>query len=203
MSKLRKAAPPTHGRHTSRTMEFAQDVSVAIYQPTLKTNPVRSPAVAQHAKFQNPQPMTLRGKEAGLRIAYSKEDEYWAKRAQAAEMQLQLALSASGDVQIHHVRHENAHTALGKQDQERLVRLEWLVVILLGFIAMLITLVVYLSASHNPPRNTPAHFTIPILSPFTSVVEHETSIIGSKTIALFLLIVAALSYLAIRIRFWR
>jgi len=47
-------------------------------------------------------------------------------------------------------------------------------------------------------RKTPAHFTIPILSPFTSVVEHETSVIGSKTLAVFAFVLAAFFYFVFR-----
>jgi hypothetical protein len=93
---------------------------------------------------------------------------------------------------------------------------------LLGVLLFLVLLIAYLLAQsyHRDSKRTsrwslPSHFTIPILSPFTSVVrqdnlrlienplmflqvEHETSVIGTWTIAVFLVVFAFLGYAIFR-----
>ncbi|TFK99230.1 hypothetical protein BDV98DRAFT_606113 [Pterulicium gracile] len=54
--------------------------------------------------------------------------------------------------------------------------------------------------SQNVRKSKAWHFTIPILSPFTSVVEEESSVIGSKTMAVWGCIAAVLVYFMFR--FW-
>jgi uncharacterized membrane protein YidH (DUF202 family) len=83
---------------------------------------------------------------------------------------------------------------------------------------LLVLALLHLAHTESPAtrgRKVPAHFTIPIFSPFTSVVrtilflfsqlvfttrqvEHETSVIGSKTLAVFALILAGLAYFVFR-----
>ena len=101
--------------------------------------------------------------------------------------------------------------------------------VLIALICFLVLLVIYL-ATHYTRQNTvrgawaflPSHFTIPILSPFTSVVsrsmfpqttlsnssatpqvEHETSVVGSKTITMICLALTGLAYLIFRHRLSR
>jgi len=47
------------------------------------------------------------------------------------------------------------------------------------------------------------HFTIPILSPFTSIVEHEMSKVGFRTTAVFLIIVGIVGYALVTHRMGR
>ncbi|KAG6845103.1 hypothetical protein H0H87_000802 [Tephrocybe sp. NHM501043] len=126
MSKLRNAAPgsssPAARRNVSRTMEIAQDVSVAICQPTFKTNGYPLKPMQQ----RSPQPVSL---PSGLAVYQSNEARYWAERAQVAEAQLQLIRSATVGHNVT-VRSASASYNSVGQDQERLARLEWLVVCL-------------------------------------------------------------------------
>ena len=88
-------------------------------------------------------------------------------------------------------------------------------------------LVMYLATHYTRQSATkllPYHFTIPISSPFTSVVrfprslffssnhrdlvaifqvEHETSVMGTKVVTMIVLVLAALAYLYIQHRFLR
>ncbi|KAG5723009.1 hypothetical protein E4T56_gene17814 [Termitomyces sp. T112] len=204
MNKLRKPTSPsgTFGRSTSRTMQLAKDLSISLKSTTSRANDGR---VQQHGTTLR---RTVISHEMGVTASQSKEIQYWTMRAHSAETQLQLALSASRSQNAQHVHvhgtasgNSSIQNVAVRQDG-RIARLEWLVIILLVLIVILVLVVVYLYASYTSPQTAPAHFTIPILSPFTSVVEHETSVIGSKTIALILLITGLLSYLAIRLRFW-
>ncbi|KAF8330120.1 hypothetical protein F5887DRAFT_99261 [Amanita rubescens] len=91
-----------------------------------------------------------------------------------------------------------------KQHLEREAILERLVHILLAIVAALIFALIYqanLHHLHDTKRNrwsSPAHFTIPILSPFTSVIEHETSVVSSRTIAVLICVAGCVLYLVLR-----
>ncbi|KAH9033345.1 hypothetical protein EDB85DRAFT_1951573 [Lactarius pseudohatsudake] len=77
-------------------------------------------------------------------------------------------------------------------------KMEWMVI---GCIAVLAVVVLCLLVTHSrasPPRPTASHFTIPVLSPFTSVVEHETSAWGARIIVPGLMIAATLAWGIIR-----
>ncbi|KAF8068701.1 hypothetical protein FPV67DRAFT_1086313 [Lyophyllum atratum] len=183
MSKLKKAPPGSPQRAVysdapiSRTLKLAQDVSVSLW-------PIpRSGSVAEQHNFA-PSPT-------------SAAEQYWAARALSAETILSTREVHKRELQdvvrAEEVKRVYEITIIAEQHKERHASLERLVTMLLGLVALLVALVIYLATHYSRQstiRATPSHFTIPILSPFTSVVEHETSVIGSKTIALILLVVA-------------
>ncbi|THU78268.1 hypothetical protein K435DRAFT_700415 [Dendrothele bispora CBS 962.96] len=139
----------------------------------------------------------------------SRVEQYWAARALSAETLLSAKtehlvevknLTYTGDV-----RRAKEIAELTRAHNERLARLEKLIIVLLGFIAVFFgtILIAYLDASSSSLRSTSnrhswAHFTIPILSPFASVVEQEVSVIGTRTIIAGLLMLACLAYAMFR-----
>ncbi|KAI0372579.1 hypothetical protein BV20DRAFT_940059 [Pilatotrama ljubarskyi] len=75
---------------------------------------------------------------------------------------------------------------------------------ILGAFACVITLLLFLllrhtaSAGASPRWLGPLHFTIPILSPFASVIEHETSAVNVRLMALLLLAAGISAFLWLR-----
>ncbi|KAJ7768701.1 hypothetical protein DFH07DRAFT_807681 [Mycena maculata] len=129
-------------------------------------------------------------------------EQYWAARALSAETLLAARLehqrelrSLSYAEEVKRARERAAHDA-------RHAKLEKLVLALLATLLLLVLALLNLAHSGGAlaarSRKTPSHFTIPILSPFTSVVEHETSVVGSKTLAVFAFVLAGLLYFVFR-----
>ncbi|KAG6812462.1 hypothetical protein H0H92_002727 [Tricholoma furcatifolium] len=195
---------PTMERPISRTMELAKNLSVSLHPATSSKTHNNDPVMSQHGLSQ---PVHAYGSTLAGSTPISAQ--YRATQIRTAEAQLHIIQASSGEWRTQQVPvHVDSYNPgkvpekIGELDRERLAQLERLVIILLGMIALLLSLVVYLFATRSNQK-TPTHFTIPILSPFTSVIEHETSVIGSKTITLLILVGAALSYFAIRLRFGR
>ncbi|RDB30657.1 hypothetical protein Hypma_005782 [Hypsizygus marmoreus] len=195
-SKLRKSPPSpklseaTNRWSTSRTLRLAsQDLSVS-FRPTT-------------ASGSAPQVGNL------TRLPSSHVEQYWTARALSAETLLSAREVHQEELRallhIQEVKRAKEISTLITQHKEKHTHLERLVIILLVFILFLVVLIMYLATHHT--RQTSArpasHFTIPILSPFTSVVEHETSVIGSKTITMVLVLLAAFAYFLMRHRLSR
>ncbi|KAJ6481810.1 hypothetical protein C8R45DRAFT_1100222 [Mycena sanguinolenta] len=182
MNRLRKTSESPQ-KSTSTVSSNASAVAV---RPPLQANP---PALSQTYK-------------AALQPRTSSE-QYWAARALTAETLLTARLehhrelrSLSYVEETKRAREQAAHDA-------RHARLERLILALLVMLLLLVLALLHLahksaSASASRPRRLPSHFTIPILSPFTSVVEHETSVIGSKTLAILAFAFAGLAYFVFR-----
>ncbi|KAJ7216453.1 hypothetical protein GGX14DRAFT_604793 [Mycena pura] len=152
-------------------------------------------------------------------------EQYWAARALSAETLLtaqighrrELRSLSRAEEAKRAVRNFPSHPTqaleadvvrqrdLATQDA-RHAKLDRLVLVLLAMLAFLVLALSSLThragatAAHTHARKTAgfAHFTIPILSPFTSVVEHETSVVGSKMLAFFALVCAGLAYFTFR-----
>lgn len=139
--------------------------------------------------------------------------QYWAARALTAEALLSARETHHAEMQsLSHAEDAKRNreiSNLAKEHKERYVWLERLVIVLLASLCSLVALVIYLAAHYTRqtsvrhPWSLPSHFTIPILSPFTSVVEHETSVIGSKVITVGLLLATGMAYLMLRQRISR
>ncbi|KAF6756289.1 hypothetical protein DFP72DRAFT_282951 [Ephemerocybe angulata] len=143
--------------------------------------------------------------------AYSAREQLWATRALKAE----ALLAAHQD---HHrelrsvtysqdLKHSRELEKLMLQHQEKHAYLERLVTILAAVIVALVVVIIYLATHHTRHASKvqrhwlaglPSHFTIPILSPFTSVVEQETSVFGARTIAIITVVLGALAYMIFR-----
>ncbi|GLB45218.1 hypothetical protein LshimejAT787_2001230 [Lyophyllum shimeji] len=201
MSKLKKVPPNpsspqppmssvSSGMVTSRTLKFAQDLSISLW-----------PAASQ-AQRGGQAPARF---EPAAHSSASSTAQYWAARAFSAETLLSARTVHQSElrdlVRAEEVKRAYEIALLENVHKERHASLERLVSMLLGLVAVLLVLVIYLATHYTrqSTARTPSHFTIPILSPFTSVVEHETSVVGSKTIALVLVVIAVLSYVFIRV----
>ncbi|KIY49721.1 hypothetical protein FISHEDRAFT_57981 [Fistulina hepatica ATCC 64428] len=114
--------------------------------------------------------------------------QYWSARALRAEMLLETQA--------------NHHTQLQELARAENVIMHYydrVIMILVAVVLILFTVVICFAVQRKPERNRSfAHFTIPVLSPFASVIEHETSVIGSKTISLFVVCFCVLIYAVFR-----
>ncbi|KAJ7905123.1 hypothetical protein B0H13DRAFT_2508843 [Mycena leptocephala] len=179
MNRLRKTSESPQKSAASSGTTLSNAVTV---RPPLQVNP---PALSQTYKTAL-QPRTS-------------AEQYWAARALTAETLL------SARLEHHRELRSLSYAEETKRKQAvhdaRHAKLERLVLALLVMLLLLVFALLHLahkSAATARPRKVPAHFTIPILSPFTSVVEHETSVVGSKTLAIFALVLAGLAYFLFR-----
>jgi len=196
-SKLVKS--PDRGKHVmsvSNTMKMAL-ASASSSTPVLTTS--TRPEILHSNSTPNP----------SMRHApRSQAEQYWAARALTAETLLVARKEHYEDVRsvtfVAETRRGNEVAKLSQIYDMRLGRLERLLAVILGFFLIIsfFILISHLSlvhSSHSSGRQSQwAHFTIPILSPFASVVEHEVSVIGSKTITAISLIIACLGYFVFR-----
>ncbi|KIK61389.1 hypothetical protein GYMLUDRAFT_166441 [Collybiopsis luxurians FD-317 M1] len=138
----------------------------------------------------------------------TRAEQYWAARALTAETLLAARKEHYEDVKsmtfVHETKRVNEIAQLTNMYDARQMKLERLLAILLGaFLIFSFSIFVsQISLAHTGggggKKDSWAHFTIPILSPFASVVEHESSVIGSKTIVGISLVIAGLVYLLLR-----
>ncbi|EGO01122.1 hypothetical protein SERLA73DRAFT_179176 [Serpula lacrymans var. lacrymans S7.3] len=136
-------------------------------------------------------------------------EQYWAARALTAETMLTARASHQRELASLKFSEESKRSReialLVRAHETRQDKLEKCVVALIACIMILAGLVTYMmmkSASHVSASASwwpsPSHFTIPILSPFTNVVEQETSVVGSKTVATIVVVLGGLAYAIFR-----
>ncbi|KAF5310714.1 hypothetical protein D9619_008159 [Psilocybe cf. subviscida] len=170
---------------------------------TLATTGFAASVSAQVSQASTPKPLT-----AG--------EQHWAARALRAEALLQVELQHKQEFRAlghdHDVKRERELASLAKEYKEKHVSMERLLIFLVVLIGVLVLLIMYLAThytrhsllmqqkSHDRWWSAigASHFTIPILSPFTSVVEQETSVIGAKIIGSVAAIAACFGYFAFR-----
>ncbi|KAL5520887.1 hypothetical protein ACEPAF_2890 [Sanghuangporus sanghuang] len=133
-------------------------------------------------------------------------ERYWAYRAIVAEVKLAERMGVRAD-ELERLKEElRRQSTCGTSRsyyEERERRLERLALGLISTI-ILITLIL-LFRHHSSPDDRPSknrafrpHLTIPILSPFTSIVEHEDSKFGFRTTAAFLIVLGCVVYAMFR-----
>ncbi|KAH8978962.1 hypothetical protein EDB92DRAFT_450936 [Lactarius akahatsu] len=125
---------------------------------------------------------------------------YWAARAVTAEVLLtersKHAHELRGVIHKEDAKRKEEIAVLHGAHEAHQRKMEWMVI---GCIAVLAVVVLCLLVTRaSPPTPTASHFTIPVLSPFTSVVEHETSAWGARIIVPGLMIAATLAWGIIR-----
>ncbi|KAH9477891.1 hypothetical protein JR316_0010123 [Psilocybe cubensis] len=144
------------------------------------------------------------------------KEQYWATRALKAEALLAAHEDHKKEIKnlgyAHDMKRERELVQLAKEQKEKHDTLEKLVRLLVGIVFLLIGVVVYL-ATHYARHSMllqhkqqekwwsmigASHFTIPILSPFTSVVEHESSVVGAKVIGTLAAVGACLAFFVFR-----
>ncbi|PPQ65356.1 hypothetical protein CVT26_000071 [Gymnopilus dilepis] len=143
-------------------------------------------------------------------------EQYWAARALKAEALLTANHGYYKDVkaveEVQDMKRERELNRLAQEYKEKHAALERLLIFLVGLIVLLIGVIIYLAthyARHSMHLQLKqherwwsaigaSHFTIPILSPFTSVVEQETSVVGAKLLGTLAAVMACLGYFAFR-----
>ncbi|KAH7882988.1 hypothetical protein F5I97DRAFT_1901054 [Phlebopus sp. FC_14] len=169
----------------SRTMHLA----LAGHPPTQGRN--IGAYIRSHVRW------TSRGISASLvpPIPRTPVEQYWAERAMVAETLLSARREYPEPTQVRTVTREPQSRAFATVvffNNPSQIKLEWIVTLLVVALAYVATM-----AFGRPPNNrsAAAHFTVPILSPFTSVVEHETGVIGTKTTTVFIVALCGLLYI--------
>jgi len=124
--------------------------------------------------------------------------QYWAARAVTAEVLLaersKHANELRGVIHEEDAKRRDEIVALHGAHEARQRKMEWIVICCVVVLAVVV-LGLLVTHSRTPPRHAGAsHFTIPVLSPFTSVVEHETSAWGARIIIPGLMIAATLAW---------
>lgn len=194
MNKLRKTSnPPTS---TTNLVER---------RPLLSTS--STTALSKHSNLV-PIPVEIQPLTAS--------EQYWATRALKAEALLSAQESHHREVRSlgfsQDVKRSRELATLAQQHKEKHASMEKLVMLLTATVALLVLLVIYLATHYTHHSlllqqqqqqrhwlaGLPSHFTIPILSPFTSVVEKETSVIGTRSITAMSLVAGLIAYLVFR-----
>ncbi|KAK7460795.1 hypothetical protein VKT23_008724 [Stygiomarasmius scandens] len=203
--KPRKTAP--NDALQSKTMTYAlsepgSTTNLTISRPTFNqraTAPVSpSPSLASHGS-SFPASFSPR----------SRAEQYWAARALSAETLLSAKAEHYAEVKnladAGDVKRAKEMAELTQAHNARLAHLEKLIIILLGLIVLFfgVILAAYIDASSSSIRSTSnqrswTHFTVPILSPFASVVEQEVSVVGTRTIIAGIFMFSCLAYVVFR-----
>ncbi|KAI0684912.1 hypothetical protein BC835DRAFT_1291698 [Cytidiella melzeri] len=173
-------------------MVLAQGAALRGLQTVVSRIDTETTSIPTHA-FKQP--------TAKAQPSMTANEQYWAARALTAEALLsakvmhQQELSyVTSDADAKRVQEV---ASVRKTHEIRESRLEKLVLALSATLVGFMTVFIYYSLStgfNGPRKHSGMHFTIPILSPFASVVEHETSVIGSKMLTVFAVIVAICLY---------
>ncbi|KAG2754375.1 hypothetical protein P692DRAFT_20827885 [Suillus brevipes Sb2] len=129
-------------------------------------------------------------------------EQYWAARALVAETVLTTRVQHQREMAEVRLGEEEKRTnqiaALVRASEQRQSRLEKFVVALVACFMLLFLALIYILLRDSPKSKSASHFTIPILSPFTSVVEHETGIISARLVSIFIVCLGILSYAIFR-----
>ncbi|EIN09627.1 hypothetical protein PUNSTDRAFT_120050 [Punctularia strigosozonata HHB-11173 SS5] len=136
----------------------------------------------------------------------STAEQYWAARALTAETLLTAQAAHQRDMKAMTWSEDMKRTrdiaALHARNDARQQKLERVVVALVITVLSMACAIVYLLTYRQPAAQPkarftfhfPSHFSIPVLSPFTSVVENETSAIGSKLLIAGFALLCLLAY---------
>ncbi|TFK21817.1 hypothetical protein FA15DRAFT_672188 [Coprinopsis marcescibilis] len=137
-------------------------------------------------------------------------EQYWSARALKAEALLEVQATHHREVKTMNYSQEikisRDMTLMKQQHEAKHALLEKVVVILLGAIVVLVLVIIYLATQQVHVSQSqrqclvgmPSHFTIPILSPFTSVVEKNSSVIGTRVLALVVIVAGLLAFFVFR-----
>ncbi|EKM57366.1 uncharacterized protein PHACADRAFT_255085 [Phanerochaete carnosa HHB-10118-sp] len=173
--------------HESRTMALARAAAV-MTAPSKPLSPVVAVPIPKIVKPVTP------------------AEQYWAARALTAEAILSVKTQHHEEIKMLAVVEETKRTQevaqVNQMHESRQRRLEAIAIALLTALVGLVAFLLYTpQANRSPARQSRSvHFTIPILSPFASVVEHESSVIGTKILTVIILASAVLAYGCFR--FW-
>jgi len=189
MNKLRKPKP----------LATASSPSLSAMSAMTGTNPI------VYVQRQYPVSRTMQIANASLAVAVKPRaivEQYWAARALVVETVLSTRVQHHKEVAEVRLGEEEKRTkeitALIRANELRQNRLEKFVAALVACLMILFLVVLYIWMHDSPKTKAASHFTIPILSPFTSVVEHETGIISATSVTIFIVVMGILSYAIFR-----
>ncbi|OSC99291.1 hypothetical protein PYCCODRAFT_1438482 [Trametes coccinea BRFM310] len=138
----------------------------------------------------------------------------WAMRAVRAEALLDAHTKHREELSTFSASMEERRArdlaALNERFSQELAKHRLMIWIVLGFVAFMVMAVLYLILRTCSPISSPSrsgwgstHFTIPILSPFASVIEHETSAVNVPLVAVLLAAAGICAFLWSRCGFRR
>ncbi|KAI5116164.1 hypothetical protein M0805_005753 [Coniferiporia weirii] len=194
------ASPTTYASPaTSRTMAYARSQTGADSYALQRVPTVKSVAAAHNMG-------TSDAAFATSLAPQTMSEQYWAVRALVAEVRLAEREENSADAFERAEREEHkrqlAVDAAHKFHEARVARLEKLVTGLISALVFIALVLLFRQHKHAEDKAAKAafrpHLTIPILSPFTSIVEKEDSTVSFRTTAVFVIVLGILSYALIR-----
>lgn len=128
--------------------------------------------------------------------------QYWAFRTMATETVFSQYARHQNELTQVRLAEEERRTkeiaALVHANEKRQHNLERFMMVLVMFLAYMVWRNSVSSGLSSEKRRSATHFTIPILSPFTSVVEHETGVLGTKAIVVLVLALFLVIWFAFR-----
>ncbi|THH12570.1 hypothetical protein EW146_g7571, partial [Bondarzewia mesenterica] len=195
---------------TSRTYAYASGEEITkhhvsrmspSWDPTVVATSYASNAALTGDRRPLPSPLV---KQNDAPVPKSATEQYWAARALTAETLLSARMDHQREmksiVSAEDEKKSKEMAALQRYHNETQKKMEYILIISISCILVLVSLIIYLLLDHAKTKPTPSkwgmtsHFTIPILSPWTSVVENEASVLGAKTMIAFGMIAAGLAY---------
>ncbi|KAL1948256.1 hypothetical protein VTO73DRAFT_12331 [Trametes versicolor] len=131
-------------------------------------------------------------------------EHHWAMRATRAEALLDAHAVHRHEISSLEERRSRELAELNRRHLQVYARQQMMVWSLLGTALAAISALLYFLYQRAVPAGAdsrllgPLHFTIPILSPFASVIEHETSFVNVQLVAVLLLAAASFALLWFR-----
>ncbi|TBU26313.1 hypothetical protein BD311DRAFT_762984 [Dichomitus squalens] len=135
-------------------------------------------------------------------------EQYWAMRAERAEALLNAHERYKRELDDVSVSHEQRRSrelaelnARYARECAHVTRMVWICLGALTITVCVLFYVVFRYAPRvpsDPSRSSAVHYTIPILSPFSSVIEHETSAVNVPLVAVLLIIMGLFGFLWFR-----
>lgn len=172
----------------SRTMQIAS-ASLTVERTFTSNNTLEYPKTTWYSTPAAAKPRTF-------------VEQYWAARALVAETVLTTRVQHQKEMAEVRLGMEEKQTnqfaALMRASEQRQSRLEKSVAVLITCFMLLFLGLIYILLRDSPKSKAASHFTIPILSPFTSVVEYETGIISARSVSMFIVVLGILSYVIFR-----
>lgn len=167
----------------SRTMQIAS-ASLAVERTSTSNNTLEYPKASWYSAPAAAKPRTL-------------VEQYGAARALVAETVLTTRVQQEMRLGKEE-KQTDQFAALLRASEQRQSRLEMFVAALVACFMLLFLALIFILLRDSPKSKGASHFTIPILSPFTSVVEHETGIISARFVSIFIIVLGILSYAIFR-----
>ncbi|KAG1733325.1 hypothetical protein EDB19DRAFT_1896645 [Suillus lakei] len=212
MNKLRKPKPPATTSSLPSSIKTAGSnvnhslVSVPSKPPMSRTMQIASTSLAvERTSAPNTTleyPKTTWYSAPAVAKPRTFVEQYWAARALVAETVLTTRVQHQKEMAEVRLGEEEKRTnqiaALVRANEQRQSRLEKFVAVLVACFMLLFLALIYILLRDSPKSKGASHFTIPILSPFTSVVEHETGVISARSVSIFIVVLGILSYAIFR-----